>query len=128
MNISGFQLQRRAERRNTLRNVAAMVAILVIFVLASRWDYNEMSNRALTTVAQNEAVRSRTNALSFCKAPSDGQVLVMRPDAGMAQGYSCATYERFDWPQAPVVAQAMRPCKPAPKPDLWLYRDTSRDC
>jgi hypothetical protein len=102
MNISGFRLRQHEARLHTIRNVASLVAIIVIFVLASSWDYNETADRALTSIAQTEAVRSRTNALTFCKGPTEGQVLVMRHDAAAPRGVKCTTYERFDWPQVAV--------------------------
>jgi hypothetical protein len=102
MNISGFRLRQHEARMHTIRNVASLVAIIVIFLLASSWDYNDTADRALTSIAQTEAVRSRTNALAFCKAPTDGQVLVMRHDAAAPRGVKCTTYERYDWPQVAV--------------------------
>lgn len=109
MNISGFQLQRREARKYTIQNWLAVLALVFTFGVVGRWDAEAVNDqakraadRALTAVAQAEPVRERINALTYCKAPGAGQVLVMRADADAARGYACATYERYDWPQVAV--------------------------
>ena len=110
--LTYLEMCRREKRRANIKTALAFVAIVAAFAIVGQWDTTaakieaqRVADRALNAIATSAPVHGRVNSLAFCKAPREGQVLVMRPDPESPRGYACTTYEKYDWPN---VAQRVQ--------------------